>query len=537
MVMPELTDYYPKEALFQQCSYYRTGPPAIALTAANEIILPATTLPRPSTAPEPTPVDPHPTPSTTPRPAGTPTPTPSRTSRSQTAAPAPSPSPEEPEDPENTPPQDDSPEGPPGNPETPPEQSGVPEQPEEQPEEQSPENPTRRPESPNGDSGTAEQPAPSDIATASRPVGSDNDDPSVTRPGDGNPSVIVIGDSTATITRGQAPVISGTTFSLLPSNGGVEAVADGVTRTLPRPGRTEVGVARPDTTDAPGFALPGLTITAGGEEVVISGMTYSALPSGLGVVAIGEAGSTTLEGAQLAASGFNAVPQNPGAYVLPSQTLEVGGSAAVISGTTYTALPGDNTIDAAGSDQSGLVAVTEATSIPGIGQISSVDNRADEYVVDGSITVAPGGAAVTISGTVYSALPSGLGVLVGSSSDADEFASYIAQGVSGEEPQRDADGSDSYILGIDPDSNNPVTASGVVYSILPSGSGILVVANGESTTVALSPTATDGSSGPDATESVVAFAGAAAGLKSLVWGDYLFVLGVVGLCLVIETLP
>jgi hypothetical protein len=47
--MPELTRSYPNEGAYAQCSYFQTGPPPIALTAVNEIVLPVLTLPRSTT--------------------------------------------------------------------------------------------------------------------------------------------------------------------------------------------------------------------------------------------------------------------------------------------------------------------------------------------------------------------------------------------------------------------------------------------------------------------------------------------------------
>jgi hypothetical protein len=55
------------------------------------------------------------------------------------------------------------------------------------------------------------------------------------------------------------------------------------------------------------------------------------------------------------------------------------------------------------------------------------------------------GSAATISGTIYSALTSGLGVLVADSDGSDEFASYIEQGISGTE--LDSTGDTPYIIG------------------------------------------------------------------------------------------
>lgn len=358
---------------------------------------------------------------------------------------------------------------------------------------------------------------------------------------------VVVGGSTTIVAGGEAAVGAGTTFSVLPSTGGVIAIADGRTSTLPLP--TNVVSAggdspvQPATTAAQGFVLPGQTVSEGGEAVVIGGTSFSALPSGSGIVAISEGGSTTLQPSQFSEFVISTAANNPDAIVLPSQTLAVGGSAVTISGTTYSARPQGSGINVISDGQTSVIAAAEASSIPGIGEISSIDESTEGYVLDSSVTVLPGGADATISGTVYTALPSGFGVLV--SSDSDDFAAYIEQGISGEGNGDD----ESYIIGLDdlPAAGQATTVSGVVYSVLPSGSGVLVVANGQSTTLVIGPTGgsddAEGSSptatgGADVTDTVEASTGGSSSLqsgagKSWVSAAYLSVLALVGLCLIL----
>lgn len=199
----------------------------------------------------------------------------------------------------------------------------------------------------------------------------------------------------------------------------------------------------------------------------------------------------------------------------------------------------------AANGQSSVLAASEATSLPGV---SVVDGAADGYVLDGSITVVAGGEVATISGTAYSALPSGLGVVVAPGSGSDELAEYIEQGLSGGSAQGGGDEeSGSFVMAVDALSaaeDNAVTVSGVVYSLLPSSAGVLVVASGESTTIALAPTGSGGRAGDstasqatgsavggDTTESVVPFAGGAASGKGWRSGSCLALLGVCGVWL------
>jgi hypothetical protein len=382
------------------------------------------------------------------------------------------------------------------------------------------------------------------------------------------PSVIVVGGSTTISAGGQAAAASGTTFSVLPSAGGIIGVANGETTTLSLPTPAPAAISdfiRPvASAQQIGFIVPGPTITQGGEGVIISGTTYTALPSGSGVVAISEARSTTLQPSQLPGLGINIVPNDNnqgggGGYAFPSQTLAVGGSAVVVSGATYSALPQGGGIVVAASGSSSTIAVpSEAATtvnIPGLGAVEILEssNGSGEgvYVLSNSITLTAGGAPATISNTVYSALPSGFGVLVApDGAGDDDFAAYIEQGVSGNVNGQQGE---AYIIGAEVLSGNgagsATTVAGVVYSALPSGSGVLVVVDGTSTTVAVSSTgdgggdgqststSTGGSSGEDEPEeSVVAYAGTASagryGLGVMGWAGYVGVLVMAGMCLV-----
>jgi hypothetical protein len=191
----------------------------------------------------------------------------------------------------------------------------------------------------------------------------------------------------------------------------------------------------------------------------------------------------------LTSFGISTVSGSPEAYILPGQTLAAGGAAAVISGATYSILSQGSSIQIVSNGQTSVVPISDATGIPGVGAVSTVDTIAEGYVLDGSITVIAGGAAATVSGIVYSALPSGLGVVVDGS---DEFATYIEQGISGS-----GTGDSPYIIGgtaLPSAGGAAVTVSGVVYSALPSGSGVLVVDDGKSTTIGISSTTGSSSS-------------------------------------------
>jgi hypothetical protein len=637
LVMPELTNSYPDEGAYAQCSYFQTGPPPIALTAVNEIVLPVLTLPRSTTeeSPETTTSPSTTTPTTTARPGPSEiSQIPSQTSVSWTTDSTTSPEQNDGPAATSTPPASNgspttaaSSDDPPPVIATPSENGGE----DQDTGSDSPGNPgpgattNTQPANEGSPTTTAssvgappvvvppsdnseEQDASSNVPVIPAQGGTTNTPPSNPSASSNNappiialptrssndeqtpPSVIVVGGSTTISAGGQAAAVSGTTFSILPSANGIIGIANGDTRTLPMP--TPAPAPTPDfirpVTSAllGGFVVAGPTITQGGEGVVISGTTYTVLPSGSGVAAISEAGSTTtLQPSQLPSLGINTVPNSKGGgYAFPSQTLSPSGSAnnnLVVSGTTYSAAPQGSSsnigigIVIAASGSSSTIAVPAATNIPGLGEVQILnpsDGVGGEgvYVLSNSITISAGGAPATLSNTVYSALPSGFGVLVAPDGGAgdDGLAAYIEQGVSGTDSdggQQQQEEGESYIIGAEPSlllsgngAGRATTVAGVVYSALPSGSGVLVVVDGAlSTTIGVSasatgdggsstddgqstPISTTGSSDPnDPDESVVAYAGAASSARShgimgaIGWAGYLGLLVVAGMwCLV-----
>jgi hypothetical protein len=220
------------------------------------------------------------------------------------------------------------------------------------------------------------------------------------------------------------------------------------------------------------------------------------------------------------------VSDSQDAYVLPEQTLVPSGPAIVISGATYSTFPQGSGINIAVTDQTSGIAITGPTSVPGIGEVGVADSdeTIDGYVLDGSVTVTAGGAAATISNTVYTALPSGFGVLVAGGCGSDDvLASYIARGVGGAGVGGSGSGDQSCIIdasSLPVGEGSEATVSGVVYSALPSEAGVLVVVNGKSRTIGLAstvdgtrggqghPTATNGSIDTGTGSSVAAYTGA-----------------------------
>lgn len=211
------------------------------------------------------------------------------------------------------------------------------------------------------------------------------------------------------LAAGEQPIIvSGTTFSALPSESGVVAVADGMSMTL-----TDVLHAGPtsrvrisDTAeDVARYVLPdGSTATEGGQAITVSGSTYSALPSNSGIIVAANGQSKTLDAASLPTP--PPTLSSPDIYILnASLTMTAGGPAATISGTTYSALPSNSGIL--------VIAHGETTTILARSSIPSSDSgkAINSYILDGTATISVGGPVVTISGIGYSALASGSGVV------------------------------------------------------------------------------------------------------------------------------
>jgi hypothetical protein len=88
------------------------------------------------------------------------------------------------------------------------------------------------------------------------------------------------------------------------------------------------------------------------------------------VIAASIGGSTIVQASELASLGISTVTGSPGAFVLPDQTLTIGGSAMVVSGATCSVLPYGNGIEIAANGQKNVVDIPEATSLSGIGKVS-----------------------------------------------------------------------------------------------------------------------------------------------------------------------
>lgn len=148
----------------------------------------------------------------------------------------------------------------------------------------------------------------------------------------------------------------------------------------------------------------GIRLTVGGPAATITGAVYTALPSGNGVLAIANGKSTTITTFANAAAQIETTAGAEDKYIIgEGTTLTAGGNALTISGTAYTALPSGSDIAVVANGQTTILKLDSWSEDP---------RAVSAYIVEGSATIAAGGAVAIISGRTYSALPSGAGVLV-----------------------------------------------------------------------------------------------------------------------------
>ncbi|KAK5125646.1 hypothetical protein LTR85_011920 [Meristemomyces frigidus] len=246
---------------------------------------------------------------------------------------------------------------------------------------------------------------PSEGGTSAAPAGSPARIQASTSAATSSVIGFVIGSQTAS-PGGPAVSSEGTVYSALPSGSGVQVVANGQTSTVQRSAGATGAVSPVQATANDGssvYVVGSQTLSSAGSAVTVAGTTYSALSSGSGlVVAASGTTSTILQGSAHSVI----IPGASGsAYVVGSQPITAGGSAATVSGTTYSALPSDSGLVVAASGATSTILQSSARGVVTPAASGSA------YVADGQ-TITAGGSGATISGTTYSVLPSGSGVQI-----------------------------------------------------------------------------------------------------------------------------
>jgi len=207
------------------------------------------------------------------------------------------------------------------------------------------------------------------------------------------------------LSAGGSPVtLSGTVYSKL-SDGGIVASTPGVN--LPTTSRAVVQIAGTSFTALPtGFAINGQSVAEGGSAVTVDGTVVSLGPSGLQI------GSSTVPWTAEEASqsvfqvGGTAFTAASTGLMLAGHTLAEGGSAVTVDGTVISLGPSGLQI---GSSTIPLNAEQTAEAPLSTFEIDGTSFTAAPtgFPLAGQ-TVADGGPAVTIDGTIVSLGPSGL---------------------------------------------------------------------------------------------------------------------------------
>jgi len=169
-------------------------------------------------------------------------------------------------------------------------------------------------------------------------------------------------------------------------------------------------------------------------------------------------------------------------YIVGSQTLSPGGSAVVISDSTYSLPASGNSMVVNGRTTliaGGQLQLTAAPSIVVDGSTITAD-AASQYVL-GSQTLSPNDPAITVSGNTYSLGPSGAALVVnGQTSATQTLSTASSDATTGSRTDYVLDGKT-----LSPGSS--VEISGTTYSLPTTGAGIYI--NGVSSQL---PTAAPG---------------------------------------------
>jgi hypothetical protein len=166
-------------------------------------------------------------------------------------------------------------------------------------------------------------------------------------------------------------------------------------------------------------------------------------------------------------------------FAIGTDIASPGGEAVTRGGSVYPALPSGSGLRVVAGDQT--ITITDAV-LPGVvvAQHSGSDN---DYVV-GDSTLTAGGPAITADGNTMSALPSGSGIRIAANGQTRIVpAAAFTESVT----LRSGDSGDEYVF-----AGNTLSAGGnaldlahVTYSALESGSGIIMMAEGTTSTLSV----------------------------------------------------
>jgi hypothetical protein len=291
----------------------------------------------------------------------------------------------------------------------------------------------------------------------------------------------VVGEST--LVAGGAAITSGESiFSALPSGSGVQVIANGKTEVVPASSPAGFQIAQAADSEI-GYVVGDKTLTAGGAAATSGGATFSALPSGGGVVVISDGQTSTVPATLPAGSQSNVQPgRSGGEYVFAGNSLTAGGQAITSNGATYSALPSNGGVQVISNGQTSTLPV----SSPSVTGSVQSGRKEGEYAFAGT-TLTAGGQAITSNGATYSALRSNGGVVVVSNGQTSTIP--VSSPSVTESVQSGRSENEYVFAGTTLSAGGAaLTSAGTTFSALPSGSGLAIIADGATRTASLGET-------------------------------------------------
>jgi hypothetical protein len=268
------------------------------------------------------------------------------------------------------------------------------------------------------------------------------------------PSVtgFVIGSQTVS-PDGAAITEGGSVYSALPNGSGLQVIANGNTITMPGTpfaGTPSVQAGESDTE----YVFEGHTLTVGGQAISSGDTTFSALPLGGGVRVVSNGHTSTMPVPRSAIATGIQTGKTDNEYILSGKTLTAGGDALTSAGTTYSALPSGSGLIIAVGGPTSMASVGEVVHENIAGSNSGLptpillpadseqlitigDHTYTAHITDssllvlGSQTITPGVIAV-INGETLLLNGTNLVLATGTSTSTRGLGSPIMSGIGGE---------------------------------------------------------------------------------------------------------
>nr|OQO31702.1 hypothetical protein B0A51_01050 [Rachicladosporium sp. CCFEE 5018] len=273
---------------------------------------------------------------------------------------------------------------------------------------------------------------------------------------------------------------------------------------------SEFGVATTVQTSVAAQPAPGNTIPVapGQSGISAQGSGNTPVPQDPQVSLIIPTPATATVPAASAADPGNPAPMS--VTLVAGQTLQPGGSAVVVSGTTFTALPGDSGVGAVAQGTTRTITPVPAPSqspvtnanTPVVIAATSPANGSPQAQSSATIvagqTLSPGGSAVVLSGTTFSALPVTSGVAAVAQGTTRTITPAPA---SSGDPGSTANG--PIVVAANSPANSSPPAQSSVTVVAGQTLGVAAVAHGSTTIISAIASTAGGSNNAGAGPSVV----------------------------------